>query len=272
MQRYADRARFGIVSDPFNSMITILLIATANAIILKKFDFDSNIYKGLFLTILVANPVICNALSYSYMSVNFGLAYFFSVVAFFCIKTTMENRKTALAGIFGGAIFLGISMAFYQAYICVTSVLVVMCILKMLLEKKNTKEVFQYVGLCSSTIILGGLIYLLITNALLYRADIQLASYKGASNINLLLMIKSLPQSLKQCYLQFGDYFFVGKASSNLEFMDIVLVGLCGVYLVASAIQFIKLLKSNIMSALLFAIMVVLLPVASCFRASGGYA
>ena len=83
LQRYADRARFGIVSDPFNSVITIFLIAIANAIILMRFQFDNVLYKVLFITILIANPIICNTLSYSYMSVNFGLAYFFSVIAFF---------------------------------------------------------------------------------------------------------------------------------------------------------------------------------------------
>lgn len=264
LQRYADRARFGIVSDPFNSMLTILLIAVANALVLMKFDFDSGIYKGLFLTILVANPVICNALSYSYMSVNFGLAYFFSIVAFCCIKT-MENKKTTIMGIVSGALFLGISMAFYQAYICLTCVLIIIYALKLLLEKENTKTVLQYLGLCFSTIILGGIIYLLITKALLFRADIQMAAYRGASDINVLLMIKSLPESLKQCYLQFGDYFYNGKALSNLEFIDVVLVGLSVVYLWAAVIQFVKLFKHHVMSALLFAIMVILLPVASCF-------
>ena len=62
LQRYADRARFGIVSDPFNTMLTLLLISTANAVILMKFEFDNIVFKGLFLTISVAahcHIVIC---------------------------------------------------------------------------------------------------------------------------------------------------------------------------------------------------------------------
>lgn len=265
LQRYADRARFGIVSDSFNSMITIFLIAIANAIILMKFDFSSILYKGLFITILVANPVIGNTLSYSFTSVNFGLAYFFSVLAFGCMKETTEISKTEILRMFLGAVFVGISMAFYQAYICLTSVLVVMCIIKMVLEKKNNKNVLQYIGLSIGTIILGGVIYLFITKALLYRADIQMASYKGASSINLVLMIKNLPYSLRQCYLQFVDYFFVRKADSNLEFIDVVLVGLLVVYLSSFVIQCIKLFKHNVISSFLFVIMIILLPVASCF-------
>lgn len=99
----------------------------------------------------------------------------------------------------------------------------------------------------------------------MYRADVQMASYRGASGINLMLMIKSLPQSLKQCYLQFVNYFTVGKAASNLEFIDVVLVGLAVAYLSAFVMQFIRLFKYNIISSLLFAVMMILLPVASCF-------
>lgn len=265
LQRYADRARFGIVSDPFNTLLTLLLVTVANAMILMRFDFDSILYKGIFLTVLVANPVICNTLSYSYMSVNFGLAYFFGVVAFSCVKNTMKDKKQALAGILSGAVFLGISMAFYQSYICVTCVLIVMCALKMLLEKEDVRKVLQYIGTCACTVFMGGGLYLLITKLLLFRAGIQMASYKGASDVSILTMLLSLPQSLGQCYIQFWNYFCEQKAFANLEFIELVIGGLFVVYLVAFVMQFVRLLKRDIRSALLFTVMVLLLPVACCF-------
>lgn len=265
LQRYADRARFGIVSDPFNSLLTILLIAISNAIILMQYNFDNNIYKGLFLIVLLANPIICNSLSYSYMSVNFGLAYFFSVAAFNCIKVTISRPQKTVAEILCGGVFLGISMAFYQAYICVTSVLTVIFILRMLVEKTNIKEVIRYIVSGVGIIIVGGIVYLVITKALLYRAGIQMASYKGASNASLMLMLRYLPQSLKQCYLQFGYYLYSAKAFSNLEFIDLVLAGLSIVYVISIIIQFIKLFRYSIVYALLFMIGISLLPVASCF-------
>lgn len=264
LQRYADRARFGIVSDSFNSIITLFLVAIANAIILMKFKYDNVFHKVLFITILVANPIVCNALSYSYMSVNFGLAYFFSVIAFSCIKQGNEDWRRVTLGVFGGALFLSISMAFYQAYICVTCVLVVIYTIKILLENQNIRKILQYVCMCFCMFILGGILYLLITKAVLFRADIQLASYKGASNMNPLLMIKALPESFKQCYLQFGGFIWKQKALSNLEFIDVVLLGLCAVYLLAVGIQFFKLLKRHAISAFIFIMMLGLLPAASC--------
>lgn len=264
LQRYADRARFGIVSDSFNSILTLLLIAIANAIVLKNLFSDIGICKWLILTVLAVNPVICNSLSYSYMSVNFGLAYLFSVIAFQCIKAT-DNWKRALAvgGISG--LFLGISMAFYQAYICVAGVLVVISILKMLCERKELKETLRYIRSSMYTVICGGMSYFIITRALLYRAGIQLASYKGADNISLMLILKRLPQSLQHCYVEFGNFFYRYKAFSNLEFIDAVLAGLSVTYLFAVMIQFSKLFRQTKAIALLFIVMVMLLPVAGCF-------
>lgn len=264
LQRYADRARFGIVSDPFNSMITLLLITVANVLILKKFDFRGNTYKTLFLIVTVANPVICNILSYSYMSVNFGLAYLLSVVSFICTKETLEDWKKVIEVIISGAFFLAISMAFYQAYICLTCVLVVMYMIKMLIEKENTKKVLKYLGVVFGMFLLGGSLYFLITKALLYRADVQMASYKGASNSSVLSMLKNLSWSIKQCYVQFANYVFGEKAFSNLEFIEIVLTSLLFIYMAAVVIQFIRLFKQNKESAFLFLTFIILLPVAAC--------
>lgn len=141
--RYADRARFGIVSDSLNSILTLLLIAITNALILKKFEINNTFYRWLIMIVLSVNPVICNTLSYSYTSVNYGLAYLFATTAFCMIRITGNRRKDLTAGIAGG-LFMGISMSFYQPYICVTMVLAAIYILKILNEKREWKEALSY--------------------------------------------------------------------------------------------------------------------------------
>lgn len=265
LQRYADRIRFGIVSDPFNTMLTLLLVVAADVLVLMRFDFQNIVYRGLFLLILIANPVICNTLTYSYMSVNFGLAYFFSVAAFISITSNAGSRKEVLAGLAKGAVMLGISLAFYQAYVSVACTLAAMYIIKMLLERENTGKVLRYAGLCVGMLVMGGMVYLLVTKALLYRAGVGMAAYKGAADATLLSMVQNLPQSIGQCYLQFWKYFRESKAFSGLEFIDIVLGGLWVVYLAAAVLQFVRLFGYNRVNALLFAAAVLLLPAAGCF-------
>lgn len=264
LQRYADRARFGIVSESFNSILTLSLIATGNALLIYKLRIEHTLYKWLIYIIMIANPIVCCSLSYSYMSVNFGLAYFFSILSFVFIDVGIKSKKKLVIGVLLSAYFLGISMAFYQAYICVTSVLVVSMILKMLVEKKEAKYCFKYIILAISTYGLGGVIYLVITKLFLVRAGVQLATYKGASNVDIFYMIKVLPNSIKQCYKQFGTYWFDLKAFSNLEFVDIVLYGVLFVYALTIIIQGCKLLRKSLISGILFFLMIGVLPIASC--------
>lgn len=263
LQRYADRARFGIVSDPFNTVLTLLLLSIANAIILRAFSIDSPVYKGILLMLLSVNPVVCHSLSYSYMSVNFGLAYLFSVAAFACIRKIKGWKLTLTLGSLGG-LFLGISMAFYQAYICVTGVLVIISALNELCREKNAKKTARYITAGLYSFLCGGILYYLITQALLYRAGISLASYKGAANITPALILIRLPQSLQRCYSEFFSYYWERKAFSHLEFIDIVLMGITVVYLTAVIIQLTRLIKHSLAAAALFIILFLSLPVSCC--------
>ncbi len=264
LQRYADRARFGIVSDSFNTILTLVWVAGSANIIITIFCIKNTLCKGMFMLILIANPIVCHSLSYSYMSVNFGLAYFMSTVAFGCIASAFVKKKLP-AGILLSGAFLGISMAFYQAYICVTCVLMLMFLLQQIINQEKVKDIFLYIWGCCGAIVSGGMIYVIITKALLYRAGIQLASYGGASNVSLGVIFKNLPDSFVTCYQQFWNYIYTQKVFSKLEFVDVMLAGMMIFYCVVVIIQLVKLWKDSIIHAFLFVLALLLLPVAGCF-------
>ncbi|MCR5716186.1 MAG: hypothetical protein K6G23_05025, partial [Lachnospiraceae bacterium] len=81
LQRYADRARFGLVSSAWNSVLVFLLLGIADYVVIDKFQLKHTVYAYLLIFATIANPVVCEAITYSYMSVNFALAYFFAVSA-----------------------------------------------------------------------------------------------------------------------------------------------------------------------------------------------
>ena len=263
LQRYADRFRFGIVSDPFNSMLTLLLFELANVMILERFSLQKGPYPWLLLTILTANPVVCNTLTYSYMSVNFGLACFFSVLAFYLLKTKDTWKRSLIQGSLCGAL-LGISLSFYQAYISVTAVLALLLMIKWLGEEKKLREILEYLALFVYTVLFAGGAYLLITNGLLFRAGIRLASYRGADENSLSRMLLQLPASLVKCYTETWSYFVEKKAFANLEFIDLLLAALAVCYLAALGMRFFGLYRKDKKRALLFLLLVVLLPPAGC--------
>ena len=53
LQRYADRARFGIVSEPFNTILTLILLSVGNVLIIDRLKIKSSIYKWLIYSISI---------------------------------------------------------------------------------------------------------------------------------------------------------------------------------------------------------------------------
>lgn len=146
LQRYADRVRFGIVSTAFNSFITLFLISVSNVYIIDTLKIKDRVYKCTALILLIANPIVCCSLTYSYMSVNFALAYFFSVCAVLVIiRDTIKKREWIGCVLFAG-LLLAVSMAFYQAYICVTAVILLLFFIKQIIACEAAKKLRSYVA------------------------------------------------------------------------------------------------------------------------------
>jgi hypothetical protein len=223
LQRYADRARFGLVTSSFNTLLVLLLISIADVLVIRRFDLKGKLFSFLFIIMSIANPVVSESLSYSYMSVNFGLAYFFSVLAFFVLPTIGKRKWQVLRALLSGFL-LAISMSFYQAYIGVFCVVIVFLAIKLLDNEEKNSKIGNYLLNAMISLFSGGIFYLIITKALLLHAGVELSSYRGANNISIGTIIKSLPDTLKECYIQFWSYFIEGRMNARLEFSKIVII------------------------------------------------
>ncbi len=265
LQRYADRARFGIVSDAFNSMITVFLFSIGINIFMKCFDVKRKSFRILASVILIANPIICDILSYSYMSPNFGLAFVFAVSSFAVLCNEDLSKRKIIFKVIASSVFFAVSMAFYQAYISVTVLLMLLFCIKKIRSAERNKQVISYAEECMGTCVLGGAIYLLITKALLLRAGIELASYKGASGVNPIVILKNLPASMKNAFVSFYNYLFVYKTYSNLEFINFYLLLIALIELLVIVLISIKTAKKHIIKGVVCFLLSLLIPVASGF-------
>lgn len=263
LQRYADRARFGLVASAWNSIIVFGLIGVADSLIIMRFKLKATLFSYLFIFVTIANPIVCESLTYSYMSVNFGLAYCFSVLAFALIPAVEETRKGLIFRLILSAAAFGVSMAFYQAYICVYVVLCMYLILKMLKSGNPFLEVVKKIVLCAAIFFFGGMFYYFITRLLLWRSNVELASYRGANSINIIEIIKNFPAGMITAYKETLNYIFVNRLSAKLEFSNIVFTLIGVIFIVFTVISLVDIFKKNKQSAVLSAGIVMLLPVAS---------
>lgn len=262
LQRYADRARFGLVTSSFNSLLVLFLITISDVFIIKKLQIGNFFVQMLFLFLSIANPVICESLSYSYMSINFGLAYLFSVLAFYMVCYG-KKYKFYLDAIFA-AIFFAISMGFYQAYMGVTFVLIIVFLLKSTIEKIDNKLYFK--TLLNSVIMLfiGTPLYIGITKILCYKAGVSLSSYKGADNVSLINIVVSLPKSIVSCYEQFYEYVISKNMGIHLEFCHYIVIAFLLVEVVSILYRLYVVRKQNSLQIIISTICFLLLPVAAC--------
>ena len=264
LQRYADRARFGLVTSSWNSILYILLVGLADCLIIERFRLKDSFFSYLFVLISVANPVVCESLTYSYMSVNFALAYFFSVLSFFFLTGRGSDRKEIIRELIPAIIAFAVSMAFYQAYICVYAVLSLFWIILFLDEDSDIKRAGTETAKVLITFVAGGVVYMLITKLLLLRAGVEMASYRGADDISLLGIIKNLPAGIIQAVKETGKYIYINKMQTGgLEFSSVVIICLSIVCGLVAVMELVDVYKVKKVTALIIIPMYLLLPLAA---------
>lgn len=261
LQRYADRARFGLVSSSWNSIICFALIGIGDVLLIKKMSLEKSAFSFLLILISIVNPVIAESLSYSYMSVNFALAFLLSVISFYFIPFDKKNIfRNSVISCFAFAV----SMAFYQAYIGVFATCCLLFAIGKLLKLQNIKKVLMYLINCLIVFVLGGGIYYAITELLLFRAGIEMASYKGADNVGVISIIKNVPWSFIKTYKEFWNYVIVNKMNTNLEFSRVMSIFVAILILGIFLVQFVKVFRKNKKNAFLMLFLFALIPCGTC--------
>lgn len=139
LQRYFDKMRFGVVSVPFNSVLALLIESVAISLIIDLVAVKNKLFKILIAALLISNPVVCASLSYSYLVVNFALAYLFSVTAAYAICAFGKEKWYLGSAV--GAFFIAMSMGCYQAYIGVTCFLLLGLLIRMILDKDKWQRI-----------------------------------------------------------------------------------------------------------------------------------
>lgn len=260
LQRYFDKMRFGIVSVPFNTVLALLIESVAISIIIDIFAIKNKLLKILTAAFLIANPIVCASLSYSYLVVNFALAYLFSVVAAYAIYIFFKEKW--YIGSIAGAFFLAMSMGCYQAYIGVTCVLLLSLLIRMILDKVKWQQIGTFVVSGGTAILSGGGLYFLLTQVLLKRAGIELSSYKGAGNVSLIGILQHFPSSFLKCYQEFYSYFALQKMNVNLPLIEWILCALGFIIFFALIYQVIELSRHHWTYVVGLVLCIALLPVA----------
>lgn len=208
----ADALRFGVQTDPINSLLTLSLVTLSFILVRRLF-----MTKDSFLTYLLGMAFISSAsvsiqLSYRYMSPIFGLSLFLSVAAAYCVIRT-ENKARAVVQ---GTVCLTLSLGLYQANLGSFCLILLVYFLMLLFQKLDRSLIHAHIAksLCSAAA--GVVLYYLTLKLILLVTGFQMSEYNGAASVSLLYVLKRLPTGAARAYQIFGIYFFRNQYRNNI--------------------------------------------------------
>lgn len=208
----ADALRFGVQTDPINSLLTLSLVTLSFILVRRLFTT-----KDSFLTYLLGMAFISSAsvsiqLSYRYMSPIFGLSLFLSVAAAYCVIRT-ENKARAVVQ---GTVCLTLSLGLYQANLGSFCLILLVYFLMLLFQKLDRSLIHAHIAksLCSAAA--GVALYYLTLKLILLVTGFQMSEYNGAASVSPLYVLKRLPTGAARAYQIFGIYFFRNQYRNNI--------------------------------------------------------
>lgn len=265
--------RWGIVAvEVLNNFIKIPTIATISCIVtmavvavllVEIFDFKSKISILVTSSILVLTPTFTATVLYIYTS----LAYCFNLLITVLAIWFLYKCKNKKIGFTLGTLCIMFSFSIYQSYIGVVIGLCLMIsIIKLLKEKSSVKEVLLDVVKTALSVILGGILYYIVTMILLKITGFELATYKDTNSVGLLDIFLNLKNSIIQSYKDFGIFFMGDSVIYNANYKrDILYLMFFVLFAILISMKILKIednKKNKILKILLSGFALCLLPLA----------
>lgn len=208
--------RFSLQLEPINAVVCLVLVSLG---VTKLHMTFKTVHEGRTACLdwlaglcYLANTVIGCYLSFAHQSVEFGLAFYLSVLAAVCV---IRSRSIA-AGIAQGAFLLALSLGLYQTDLACFCMVLLAWFLVLLFRGEEGIKLRYYIAKCLGSAVCGAALYWGILQIILKISGVAMTNYQGGASTSPLNMLKSLPQSIVKCYAQFWDYFFGDTVRHNV--------------------------------------------------------
>lgn len=207
--------RFSLQLEPINAVVCLVLVSLGVTKLHMTFktvhEGRTSCFDWLAGLCYLANTVIGCYLSFAHQSVEFGLAFYLSVLAAVCV---IRNGSTA-KGIAYGAFFLALSLGLYQVELACFCLVLLAYFVLLLFRGEEKAKLRCFIAKSLGSAVCGAALYWLVLQVILKLSGVAMAEYQGGASISPLNMVKNLPQSIAKCYGQFWDYFFGDTVRHN---------------------------------------------------------
>lgn len=236
-------------------VFAVIVLSLVAVMVCDIFEFKTK--SSMIVTSLILSTFPSLAISFGYL---------------FMVETYLSALITAVLAVYlavkfkygyiFASLFVALSLGNYQSYVGVASALSILYLIKMILDKKNTKEiVIMFLKLLFMGV-LGVILYFIILNAYLNYYNISLSNYKGANSMGI-PPLSQWPSLLYRTYLHYIGYFLgfsFFKSPKNYVVLRLILIIVS--FLAMIGIIRDKKLYKNKINIFLLAFFIILLPLA----------
>lgn len=265
--------RWGIyLVEMLNNFIKIPTIATISCIfttaitavfLVQIFDLKSKISIIITSVALILTPTFTATVLYIYTS----FAYCFNLLLGVLSIWFLYKYKNKKLGFIFSSLCIMFSFSIYQSYIGITIGLCLMLgIINLIKNNSSIKQVILETIKTVGAVLVGGILYYIVTIILLKVSGFELATYKNASSIGIFEIFLSLKTSIIQAYKDFGIFFMGDSVIYNTNYKRDILYFIF--FLLFAIILFIKIFnmqaetKIKIYKTLLAGFYMLVLPIA----------
>ena len=191
--------RFSLQLEPINAVVCLMLVSlgvTRLHMLFKPAWMRTSCIDWLAGLCYLANTVIGCYLSFAHQSVEFGLAFYLSVLAAVCV---IRSRSIA-AGVAQGAFLLALSLGLYQTDLACFCMELLAWFLVLLFRGEEGIKLRCYIAKCLGSAVCGAALYWGILQIILKISGVAMTNYQGGADISVSGILKNLPSSVAKCY------------------------------------------------------------------------
>ena len=275
---YLDDLRFGLLTDPFCSVLALSLFILGNIILFVIIGWEPDKFRTYAVCfIFLVSTSVGAWLSFRYTSANYAVAYMFAILAvYFCKCNIKISRFEQLFGkradvaanalvVVVASICIMLSLGSYQAFFDSTCLVMLLAFMLMLYRGNDSKELFSFFVKSVISIVFGAILYFVGLKITFAKYGIeQLNSYNEGNSLGILNSFVKIPDTIGSTLYYFRKYFFDTMFRWNrLQEHGAFRILIFGLLITALIVATVRIAKSNIIYAVLFVICALLLPVAT---------
>lgn len=256
---FSDMFRGSIVVSILTTVISLASISFASIFLNETLKVKKGYIKILISILLVSVPTISLTFMYSYTAFGYSLALLFSILSIYFLEKEKNIKNIILS-----LICIIATLAFYQAYLCmITALLIIVYIFKLIDNQKLSVKKFIVDLLI---IILGMILYYICLNIIIKILNLNITDYSNGNSILGLDTFKNIINAIKNTYITFYKFYFTDEIVNNISWYRNFIYSLLFILIIINFIKIIidkKIYKSYIRLIILF-LMIATFPIFTC--------